>query len=258
MARASSQYQTDSADWTGHIKQCDSEIYEAVMDAAAGEGIPFALGGAFALASYTGGWRNTKDLDLYVLPWDRERMIALTARLGLTDYYDQVSYDRQWIYRATTDGVIVDLIWAAANHRYEVDEWWMTGPEIQIRGRHVKVLPAEAMLCDKLFIMQRERCDWPDVMNLLYAVGPSLDWAEILKRLNDDRPLLAGALLLFRWLSPGRASKLPYWLWDRVNLPSPDLQPLPDVDCRRAALLDSRPWYPPEPARNNMVKEKPC
>jgi hypothetical protein len=228
------------------------------MDAAAVEGIPFALGGASALASYTGGWRNTKDLDLYVLPWHRERMIALTARLGLVDYYDQVPYDRQWIYRATTDGVIVDLIWAAANHRYQLDEWWMSGPEIRIWGRDVRVLPAEAMLCDKLFIVQRERCDWPDVMNLLYARGPNLDWAEILRRLDADTPLLAGALLMFRWLSPGLATKLPDWLWDRVNLPLPERGRAPEVDRRRAALLDSREWYAREPGGTSMVKEKPC
>ena len=45
------------------------------------------LGGAFAVATYTGCWRNTKDLDLYVLPEHKDRMIAMLGDLGLVDYF---------------------------------------------------------------------------------------------------------------------------------------------------------------------------
>src|SRR6185369_2812950 len=112
-----------------------------------------------------------KDLDLYVLPSYRARAIDTVTRLGLTDYFEQFPYERHWIYRATLNGMIVDIIWAMANRRFEVDSWWMSGPSVQFRGRTVKVLPAEAILRDKLYIMQRDRCDWPDVMNLLYFAG---------------------------------------------------------------------------------------
>ena len=44
------------ADWSGHIRNCEWQIYEGVMDAAAAARIPFALGGSFALATYTGTW----------------------------------------------------------------------------------------------------------------------------------------------------------------------------------------------------------
>jgi hypothetical protein len=216
------------------------------------------LGGAFALATYTGIWRNTKDLDLYVLPRHRNRMVALLRKLGLSDYYDQVPYERHWIYRATEGGVIVDVIWAMANRRAQVDEWWMSGPEVRIRGRLMKVLPADAILWDKLYIMQRERCDWPDVMNLLYAKGADLDWTTVLKRLEDDTPLLAGALSVFRWLSPAVALRLPAWLWGRVNLPPPEQGRLPKINRRRAAFLDARPWYAQQPPDRRVLKEKAC
>jgi len=243
MARIVRENPMHPADVAGRISDNEWQIYASVIDAAIAAGIPFALGGAFALAVYTRVWRNTKDLDLYILPQHRERMIALLSGLGLTDYYDKVPYDRQWIYRATTDGVIVDLIWAMANHRAKVDATWITGPEVHIRGRAVKVLRPESILWDKLYIMQRERCDWPDVMNLLYEQGPQLDWEEVLARLDNDTSLLAGALSVFRWLAPGIARRLPQWLWKRVDVPPPAGQRLSRVDRRRAALLDSRPWF---------------
>src|SRR5512142_3110926 len=101
--------------WSGLIPEAEWSVYREVIEGIRREGIPFAVGGAFSLATYTGFWRNTKDLDIYVLPEDRERTIALLTRLGMRDYFETVPYDRWWIYRATRDDTIVDVIWAMAN-----------------------------------------------------------------------------------------------------------------------------------------------
>lgn len=232
---------THPADWAPELQDSAWPIYEQVIDAGIAARIPFALGGAFGLATYTGTWRNTKDLDLFVLPRHRRRWIALVGKAGLTDYYEKVPYDRRWIYRATSDGVIVDTIWAMANRRAQVDAWWFSGPEVSLHGRTVKVVPPSALLWDKLYIMQRERCDWPDVMNLLYTQGASMEWETVLERLGKDTPLLAGALSVFCWLSPGVARQFPEWLWDAVRLPRPGGRRSSLLN--RAALLDTRPWY---------------
>jgi hypothetical protein len=240
------------ADSTDTVDESQWGVYEKVIDGLAVAGVPFALGGAFGLAIYTGCHRNTKDLDLCVLPTGREAAIEVVTRLGLIDYFDQAPYERHWIYRATTDGILVDIIWAMANHRAEVDSWWMSGPSVQLRGRTVHVVPPEAMLWDKLYILQRERCDWPDVLNLLYHQGDKLAWREVLQRLEEDRPLLAGALTVFRWLSPGVSAKFPDWLWSAVNLPGSDCSGEPEIAPERVARLDKRPWYAQQPA----IKER--
>jgi hypothetical protein len=244
-----------STDVAPKIAQCvdlipekEWALYDAVLRGADERKIPFALGGAFAVAVYTGCWRDTKDLDLYVPPDQRDRMIQLLSDLGMTDYYETAPYDRWWIYRSTRDEIIVDIIWAMANHRQRIDGLWMSGPWVEFRGHRVKVLPAEALLWDKLYIVQRERCDWPDIMNLLYAAGAAIDWERLLGRIGDDAPLLAGILSVFRWLAPERARQLPHWLWGRVGLEagraaSPDAG---DYNPRRARLLDRRPWFVPE------------
>ena len=251
MAQAAANTRTKllGAGWSRKIPEQEWRHYDKVLQAMRSASIPFALGGAFAVATYTGGWRNTKDLDLYVLPRHRNRVMELLGQLGMKDYYEQRPYDRHWIYRATSDGVIVDVMWAMANRRARVDEWWISGPEVTIRGHEMRVLPAEAILWDKLYIMQRERCDWPDAMNILYFQGDVLDWKAVLKRVGEDTELLAGALSVFRWISPGVAQRLPEWLWHVVKLPTPPAQPLPKIDKRHVSFMDRRPWYGPDRRR---------
>jgi hypothetical protein len=229
-------------EWADRVPDAQWRIYQQVIEEAQKRGIPFALGGAFAIATYTGYWRNTKDLDLYVLPEYRERMIQVLTDVGLTDYYDENPYDRWWIYRGHGGDTIVDIIWAMANHRSQIDELWMSGPEVVLHGYALKALPAEAMLWDKLYIMQRDRCDWPDVLNLLYAAGREIRWEYILRRMGADAALLAGVLSVFAWLAPGLARELPEWLWGKLRI-APPLPAAVEIDQARVSLLDRRPWF---------------
>src|SRR5262249_42280553 len=102
-------------------------VYERVLGDCQAAAVPFALGGGFAVGVYTGQWRDTKDIDLYVMPRDRAVVQRILAQAGLEDYYDQLPYDREWIYRSIKGKVIVDVIWAMANHKRQVDERWLFG-----------------------------------------------------------------------------------------------------------------------------------
>jgi hypothetical protein len=219
-------------------------LFRPVLIAAIAEGIPFALGGGLAWSAYTGRKRSTKDMDLFVLPGDRQHLIALLDRAGFVDYYDQLSYDRKWIYRGWQDGAILDVIWQMANYRALVDNRWvMGGPAIELYDQLVRLLPPEELLWSKLYVLQRDRCDWPDVWNLANAVGPELDWQHLLERIGDDVPVLGGMLSIFGWLCPLRARELPAWLWERAGLKGPANGPGCDVDQHRIRLLDSRDWF---------------
>jgi len=111
----------DAQPWSHRLPTEEWEVYRSVMQEARGLGMTFAFGGAFATAVYTGELRNTKDFDFYVLPSERETMIEATRRAGLKDHFDRLQYDRSWIYRASDGDVLVDVIWAMANHRAGVD-----------------------------------------------------------------------------------------------------------------------------------------
>ncbi|HOL73165.1 MAG TPA: hypothetical protein PLP04_17610 [Bryobacteraceae bacterium] len=228
---------------SGEIPPEQWSVYSRVIQTARREGVPFAIGGAFAFGAYTGLWHNTKDLDLYVLPRDRDAMIGVLVRNGLSDYYSRLPYDRRWIYRGVANGTIVDVIWSMANQRAQVDETWIAGGrEVTLNGESVRAIPAEELIWAKMYVLQRERCDWPDVLNVIYAAGPGLNWAHLLDRLGEDWDVLKSLLVLFSWLAPGRACALPAWLWERLELkiPAPGAE---DVDQRRVALLDTRPWF---------------
>jgi hypothetical protein len=229
----------------GVLPSEQSSIYCRVIQAARRERVPFALGGAFAFGVYTGQWRNTKDLDIYVQPHHRDAMLDVLARSGLHDYYTQLPYDRSWIYRSFTDHTIVDVIWSMANQRAVVDEVWITnGRETALNGESVRAIPAEELIWAKMYVLQRDRCDWPDVLNVIYAAGPSLNWSRLLDRLGRDWPLLRSVLVMFTWVAPGRARALPAWLWERVELAAPGPSSH-DTDELSIKLLDSRPWFGP-------------
>src|SRR5581483_8220464 len=114
-------------------------------------------------------------------------------------------YDRNWIYRSYKEDCIIDVMWAMANQRAQVDESWFDGPEVEAGGVRFRLLTPEEALWSKLYVLQRERSDWPDILNLLYGVGPEIDYRRVLRNLEADRPLLAAALVLFAWIAPVRA-----------------------------------------------------
>jgi hypothetical protein len=231
-------------EWENRIPDPEWSVYQRVIQEARAAGIRFAIGGAFATAVYTGELRNTKDFDFYILPEDREAMVGAISRAGLGDHYDRLPYDRSWIYRASQGESIVDAIWAMANQRTEVDHRWLThGPQVTIRGERLRAIPIEELVWSKLYVLQRERSDWGDVLRLIDARAESVGWDHLLSRLAEDTPLLTGALAVLGWLAPDRARDIPDSVWGRVGLTPPEPGHHPDLTRMRAYLLDSRPWF---------------
>lgn len=233
-------------------------IYKRVLAEARARDLPFAVGGGLAAMAYAGQWRNTKDIDLYVLPSDRDAMIRLVTDLGLEDLYDQQPYDRNWIYRSHKDDTIVDIMWAMANQRAQVDEGWLNGPEVEAGGERFRLLPAEEEIWSKLYVLQRDRCDWPDALNLLYGVGPDLDWRRLVTRIAEDRALLSGVVSIFAWLCPPRARELPSWIWKELEVRAPAAGCGMELVRDRARLLDSRPWFTPALDDNHEGARRVC
>jgi hypothetical protein len=230
-------------EWGEHIPEAEWAVYREAMHQVRARHVPFAFGGAFALAVYTGTLRNTKDFDLYVRPSDRDAVVRALSAAGLEDYFDRLPYDRSWIYRASQGDVIVDAIWEMANHRAAVSDDWLTrGPEVDIRGERLRPIPVEELIWNKLYVLQRGRCDWADVFNLLDAQARSLDWQHLLERLGEDQPLLAGALEVFAWLAPDRVDEVPSPVWQRLGISRPTPGE-PSHPSERVSLLDSRPWF---------------
>lgn len=230
--------------WSALIPEEQWAVFQAGTDAIRRTEAPFLLAGALALASYTGHWRNTKDIDVIVRAEHRERVIAALAGAGFEDYFEREAYDRSWIFRGFKDGVLFDVIWALPNHRVGVDDaWFEHAGRVVVRGRTFQVAPAEELVRVKLYVMQRERCDWVDVLNVLAASVEQIAWPRLVDRMGRDLPLLHAALAIFNWLCPGRAHALPAWLRRQFALPRIEADDLVATEQRRVRLFDSRPWF---------------
>ncbi|SRR5579883_989519 len=227
------------------ISEDQADFYRDVLEAARKTGLPFALGGAFAWATYTSYLRNTKDIDLYVPKDLRHDFIHAVTSIGAIDYYDFLGYDRRWIYRSTRDGYIADIIWDMANYvRPLDDDYFNAQNRLTLWDTEYAVIPAEELILNKLYIMQRGRCDWFDVFNVLYCTKGDLDWERLIRKMGPDSILLASAINVFAWLCPGCVGLFPSDLWGALKLERPSEEG-PDIVESRVNYLDSRPWFIP-------------
>jgi hypothetical protein len=231
----------EKSEWPQPLSAREREVFGRVLDAMEQAGIPCMIAGAFGLHHYTGLWRNTKDMDLVVLPRDREAACQALRRAGMRDYYDVEPYDREWIFRSHDGADIVDVIWRLANKVDDVDErWFARGPEGEFAGRRVRFVPPEELIWMKLFVLQAERCDWPDIINLIRATQGQIDWERLLELVGPHWRLLRALVEIFDWLCPKEQESIPRTF--RRELERRRRQDLDrDSECRNV-LLDSRPW----------------
>ena len=78
------------------------------------------VGGAFALESYTGLVRRTKDLDVFALREDVDGLMRFLAAAG---YETEVRFPH-WISKAHKGGHVIDIIFGSGNGICAVDQKW--------------------------------------------------------------------------------------------------------------------------------------
>lgn len=218
--------------------------YAPVLRTATEQGLRFAIGGGIAFSVYSGQRRNTKDLDLFLLPEQHRSFMEIMAGNGFCEYLE-VPYDPTWSFRGECQGFIMDVLWGMLNDRAPMDDAWVErGLPVTVHGMELRLLPPEELIWSKVYILHRDRCDWPDILAILLARGAQLDWPHLLARLGEDAAVLGSILQLFRWLCPGGAARLPSWLWHQVGLAAQQEEDGPPVDAARLALFEGANWFP--------------
>ncbi len=191
--------------------RCQGEL-DARADALralAGSSVPFLVGGAYAFFSYTGIFRDTKDLDLFIRERDLEEALRAVENSGFRSHIEDVT----WIAKGFRGEWFVDLIFSSGNGVASVDDLWFEHARAgRVMGIDVLLAPPEEMIWSKAFVLERERYDGADVNHLVRAAGEELDWDRLLFRFDRYWEVLLSHLLLFRFAYPGERSKVP----DRV------------------------------------------
>jgi hypothetical protein len=217
-------------------------VYSTALRALSADRVPYLVGGALALGAYCGIRRNTKDLDLFVLPEDARRALEVLERAGL---HTEFPYPH-WLGKAYCDSEhVVDVIFNAGNGAAPVDsEWFTYARSAIVMGVQVAMCPPEETLWSKAFVMERERFDGADIAHLLLSSAELLDWKRLLRRFGDNWRVLYAHLLLFGFAYPDQAHRVPHWVMREMaeRLEEEASGPLPPEHVCKGTLL-SREQY---------------
>jgi hypothetical protein len=181
-------------------------FYLTALDRLEASGVPFLVGGTFAYARYTAIDRETKDLDVLVLPDDVRRTLAAFEAAG---YRTEIPFPH-WLAKIRQDGHVLDVIFSSGNGVARVDdEWFAHAAESEVLGRRLRLCPLEELVWSKAFVQERERFDGADVLHLLRDAGRDMDWPRLLARFGDDWPVLLSHLVCFHYVYPDRRDSVP-------------------------------------------------
>jgi hypothetical protein len=177
-----------------------ASAYAAALLGLSRSQVPFLVEGTYAFAHYTGIARPTKDLDLFVLREDRDRLLEALEGLGWTT---QVAFPH-WLAKARRGAQSIDVIHGAGNGIAMVDgEWFAHARPGPVLGVATRLTPPEEMIWSKSFVMEKYRFDGADVAHLLLRQGSILDWTRVVRRFGRHWRVLYAHLVLFEFIYPG-------------------------------------------------------
>lgn len=215
-----------------------ASLYREVLQAMNEHGIAYAVAGAFALQKYTGIWRLTKDLDLFVKPEDVQAALGYLERQSFrTETLDPV-----WLSKAHRGEYFVDLISGMSNAVIVVDDSWMQRAQpATIAGVKSQIIAAEDLIASKIFVTRRERFDGADIAHIIYRTRGNLDWSRILELAGEHWEMVLWDLILFRYIYPSHSNYVPARVWR-------------DLLSRYSRLIESPD--PKAPFRGSLVDEQ--
>ncbi len=207
-----------------------------VLTALEGEGIPYAVAGAYALLEHTGICRTTKDLDLFLTAESSSAAINFLQRRG----FECEVCDPVWLAKVHRENFFVDLITGMSNATISVDDSWIRRARpASVLGTQTRVLAPEELLVSKLFVMRRERFDGADIAHIIYGTQGKLDWGRILQLAGEHWEMLLWALILFRYVYPAKSDYVPAVVWQELLAKFTKQISEPDRQARfRGSLID--------------------
>lgn len=158
----------------------DEETFLEVLDDTTSRltraGLGHVVMGGVAVATLARP-RWTHDVDLFVRPDDAARALQLLGEAG----YDTEETDPLWLFKAWRDDVPVDLIFRSSGDYYLDDRILRRAPEVDFKGRRVRVVPPEDLLVIKAAAHREDApYHWFDALSLL--ARRDLDWEYLLER----------------------------------------------------------------------------
>jgi predicted nucleotidyltransferase len=172
----------------------DETAFAAVLADAVGgleaAAVPYLLIGGLASA-VCGRERWTADIDLFVRRQDAERALEALGDAGFTT--EQTN--PQWIFKASRDGLVVDVIFWLKGNIVLDEEMLERAGEADLFGVRIRSVSPEDLLVMKAIAHDEQSPrHWGDALGLIAVC--ELDWDYLLKRARSS-PRRVLALLVY-------------------------------------------------------------
>lgn len=233
---------------SSHLEPKTAAFYRTALEILNREGLPYLVGGAYALGYYTGIERHTKDFDIFVRPADVQPILDVLTAAG---YRTELTFPH-WLGKVYHDDDFVDVIYSSGNGIAIVDEeWFEHAAEGTVLGMKHRLCPAEEIIWSKSFVIERERYDGADIAHLIRARGQAMDWKRMLRRFDRNWRVLFSHLVLFGFIYPCERDTVPSWvmqelierLQGEIALPASGPRVCQGTLLSRAQyLIDIRTW----------------
>ncbi|MDO8585585.1 MAG: nucleotidyltransferase [Armatimonadota bacterium] len=215
-------------------------VYSEALEVLIDSGVPFVIGGAFAVHFYTDLWRDTRDMDVFVTPENVQPAIDALLGAGFANYGEMAAGDNEWIFHGRKRDIMVDVIWKFANRITVIGQEWIDEAERgEFLGYPVAFAPLEELIYSKLFTLNRHRCDWPDIIRLIQNDVRPVQWDHLLRMVGEHWLLLAGLIDVFDWELPPKMDLVPEHIRRELRRRREQYHPEPGL-VSREELLD--PW----------------
>jgi nucleotidyltransferase DUF2204 len=158
------------------------------------DGVPFALGGGYALWAY-GGPEPEHDVDLVVPEGAVPAAMDSLAAAG----FDVQQPPEDWLFKAYLDKELVDVLFKLSG--VEVDPALIEhAVEIELLGVRIPVLPPTPIIVAKLRSLSEHYCDFGALLPVFRAVREQLDW-QALATASEGHPFAEAFMFLLDRLS---------------------------------------------------------
>lgn len=237
--------------WIADAHSC----YQDALRALQASGIPFVVGGAFAIHAHTGIWRSTKDLDIFLTPEDTPAALECLQQVGFETWVK----DPVWLAKAQRGDFFIDLITGIGNASMQVDSSWIDHSiPVTVLDLPCRALGVEECIASRVFVAYRERFDGAEVVHLLRLRGRELNWGRLMALIGSHWQLLYWSLVLFAYIYPAHTDSIPAEIWDhltecftsRVKNPSKDAPFRGSLIDPRMFAIDVEEW-----GERNLYKE---
>lgn len=188
------------------IPEAERDVYRSALETLNRAAVPYVVSGLYAIYEYTGIYRQTKDLDLFLEPTRVVEAARVLRDAGFRPHLEQP----HWLAKAMRNGTQVDIIFGTGNGLYLIDDAWYRHSRAGIlAGTAVRVSPPEELLWHRLFVSERHRSDVADILHLIICRGDELNWDRLLQRVGEHWRLLLAQVHLFDFVYPGHRQRIP-------------------------------------------------